>query len=112
MKIGDLSKSKLKGAVGADELLSPLGRENSIFLEIDPKDGFSVRNFHIQAAKMARVSDIVVYGDEESTLGEIHGVAKRIATAQRAWLEQTSPKERDAPMFNTFVVSSESLVLT
>lgn len=107
MKIGDPRKSKLKGAVQVDELLSLPVRESSGFLEIDPKDGFSVRNFHIQAAKMARVSDIVVYGDEESTQGEIHSVAKRIAIAQKAWLEQSSPKERDGPMFNTFVVSSE-----
>lgn len=95
-----------------DELLSPSVGENSAFLEIDPKDGFSVRNFHIQAAKMARVSDIVVYGDEESTQGELHSVAKRIATAQRTWREQSPPKERDGPTFNTFVVSSEYLVLT
>lgn len=112
VKVGDLTKSKLKGAVAVDELLSPLVGENSTFLEIDPKDGFSVRNFHIQAAKMARVSDIVVYGDDESTPGEIHSVAKRIAVAQRAWLEQSSPKERDGRMFNTFVVSSKHLFLT
>lgn len=111
VKVGDLTKSKLKGAVGVDELLTPPVRENSAFLEIDPKDGFSVRNFHIQAAKMARVSDIVVYRDEESTPGQIHSVAKRIATAQRVWMEHSSPKERDAPMFNTFVISSEYLVL-
>lgn len=112
VKVGDRAKSKLKGAVDVDELLSPPVGENGAFLEIDPKDGFSVRNFHIQAAKMARVSDIVVYGDEESTQGEIHSVAKRIATAQRTWSEQSSPKERDGPMFNTFVVSSEYLILT
>lgn len=107
VKVGDLTKSKLKGTVDVNELLSPPVGENSTFLEIDPKDGFSVRNFHIQAAKMGRVSDVVLYGDEESTQSEIHSVARRIATAQRAWLEQSSPKERDGPMFNTFVVSSE-----
>ena len=107
VKVGDLTSSKLKGALNVEELLSPQIGEKSTFLEIDPKDGFSVRNFHIQAAKLARVSDIVVYGDDESTKSNIYGVAKRISIAQTVWADQISPKERDAPTFNTFVVSSE-----
>ncbi len=107
VKVGDLSKSRLKGALDVEELLSPQAEEDSAFVDIDPRDGFSVRNFHIQAAKMARVSDIVVYGDDESTPESILSVAKRIAVAQMAWTEKSSPKEREASDFNTFVVSSE-----
>lgn len=109
MKVGgDLSKCKLKGALDADELLYPDdAEERSAFLEIDPRDGFSVRNFHIQAAKMAKVSDIVVYGENGSTDPEVRILAKRIAQAQRGWAQQVSSKERDMPKFNTFVVSSK-----
>lgn len=104
---GDLLKSKLKGALDAEELLDSCAEENGTFLEIDPKDGFSVRNFHIQAAKMARLSDIVVYGDDDTTIHDVRLLAKRIANAQRTWAAQVSSKERDIPKFNTFVVSSE-----
>lgn len=100
-------KCKLKGAIDAEELLDPHTGENGAFLEIDPKDGFSVRNFQIQAAKMARLSDIVVYGDDESTNYDVQLLAKRIANAQKIWTAQISSKERDIPSFNTFIVSSE-----
>lgn len=90
-----------------EELLSPPVGEGSVFLDIDPRDGFSVRNFHIQAVKMARLSDIVVYGDDDTTQEDILSVAKRIAIAQRDWLEKGSSREREAPTFNTFVVSSK-----
>lgn len=90
-----------------EELLSPQIGEGSAFLDIDPRDGFSVRNFHIQAVKMARVSDIVVYGDDDTTQEDTLSVAKRIAIAQRDWLEKCPSRERDAPSFNAFVVSSK-----
>ena len=69
---GDLLHSKLKGAIAPDEILRPWQiakdktGEDCDFLDIDPRDGFSVRNFQIQACKMATVSDIVVYGDENA----------------------------------------------
>lgn len=104
---GDLSRSKLKGAFDGEELLDPCDKENGTFLETDPRDGFSVRNFHIQAAKMARVSDIVVYGDDSSINNEVQILAKRIANAQTTWTIQLSSRERDVPKFNTFILSSE-----
>lgn len=107
VKVGDFTKSRLKGALDLEELLSPQVGEGSAFLDIDPRDGFSVRNFHIQAVKMARLSDIVVYGDDETTPEDTLSVAKRIAIAQRDWLEKCPSMERDAPTFNTFVISSK-----
>lgn len=107
VKAGDFTKSRLKGALDLEELLSPQVGEASAFLDIDPRDGFSVRNFHIQAVKMARLSDIVVYGDDETSQEDTLNVAKRIAIAQRDWLEKCPSRERDAPTFNTFVVSSK-----
>ena len=53
---GNLQTSKLKGAIAPDELLAPAPRDSPTFIECDPKDGFSVRNFQIQACKLAMVS--------------------------------------------------------
>ena len=108
VKVGNQTKSRLRGALDVEELLSPQAQNDGIFLDIDPKEGFSVRNFHIQTAKMARVSDIVVYGDDESPQSEVHNAAKRISQAQRAWAEKLPSRDRDAPLFNTFVLSGES----
>ena len=105
---GDLSKSRLKGAISPRELLYPLGPKESSFLEVDPKDGFSVRNFHIQAVKMAMVSDVVIYRDENTEEADTHILAKRIARAQRSLREKMEPTALDTPVFNTFVVSCKS----
>lgn len=107
VKVGELTKSRLKGALDVEELLSRQVGEGSAFLDIDPRDGFSVRNFHIQAVKMARLSDIVVYGDDDSTQEATLSVAKRIAIAQRDWLEKCPSREADAQTFKAFVVSSK-----
>lgn len=102
---GDLSKSRLKGAISPRELLYPVGAKESSFLEVDPKDGFSVRNFHIQAVKMAMVSDIVIYRDENTKEADVHVLAKRVARAQRSLRGKVESAAPDAPIFNTFVVS-------
>jgi dual specificity MAP kinase phosphatase len=61
---GDLSKARLKGAITPEEILAPesLAGQTSDgrFIDADPRDGFSVRNFQIQVPKMASVSDIIV----------------------------------------------------
>ncbi|EDN93732.1 hypothetical protein SS1G_09599 [Sclerotinia sclerotiorum 1980 UF-70] len=75
---GDLTCSRLKGAITPDEFLK-FGSTTQ-FQEVDPKDGFSVRNFHIQAAKSAMVSDIIVYGDDPLIVEEM---ARQIAAAQQ-----------------------------
>jgi len=108
---GDLTCSKLKGAISPDEILSPQTQaESSAFLEIDPKDGFSVRNFQIQACKMATCSDIVVYGDASTPKAEVLKTATRIAKAQRAWMQRQESNDEDAQPFSTFVVTGGSQV--
>lgn len=103
---GDLTKSRLKGAIAPTELLSPTGVRDPVFFDADPKDGFSVRNFHIQVAKMAMVSDIVVYGDESTSTEGVRSLAKRISRAQIAYREKCNVGGLDNPIFSTFVVSS------
>jgi dual specificity MAP kinase phosphatase len=100
---GDLSSSKLKGAVSPEELLPSGPSENSsTFLECDPKDGFSVRNFQIQACKLAMVSDIIVYGDDDTSPNDTISLAKRISKAQRHYERRNGFPEG---MFNTFMLS-------
>ncbi|RMY68377.1 hypothetical protein D0862_14989 [Hortaea werneckii] len=63
---GDLSHSRLKGAIAPDEILYPLkpgrdrksGDEAADFLDVDPKDGFSVRNFHIQTYEYLQIEAV------------------------------------------------------
>lgn len=81
---------------------------DATFLEVDPRDGFSVRNFHIQATKMAMVSDIVVYGDDNAKKDDLDNLAKRVAVAQRTWRVKNNSSEENAPIFNTFIMSSKS----
>ena len=101
---GDLTRAKLKAAIAPEELFL----HKSTFLEVDPRDGFSVRNFQIQAAKMAMVSDVVIYGDDNAVKGDgIEDFAKSVASAQIALSEKCDPGGRDGPIFNVFLVSSE-----
>lgn len=109
---GDLSHSKLKGAVAPDEILQcttgDLETDEGDFLEIDPREGFSVRNFQIQACKMATVSDIVVYGDDKTPRAEVEKLAKRISRAQALWQKKIGGfQDQEGKAFNTFVVSGE-----
>lgn len=104
---GDLSHSRLKGAISPDEILGPRlphGKEqHGTFLEIDPREGFSVRNFQIQACKIARLSDIIIYADDETDRAEVVQLARRIARAQQA--QRSECRDGDPPVFGTFVVS-------
>lgn len=99
---GNLTCSKLKGAIAPEELLAP-GDVN--FIECDPRDGFSVRNFQIQACKMAMVSDIIVYGDTRTSPSETIALAKRLSKAQRQY-ETKNGFARCT--FNTFMLSGKS----
>ena len=102
---GDLLKSRLKGAIAPGEVIPDRTKEPTFF-DIDPKDGFSVRNFHIQAAKMAMVSDIVVYRDDFTRKDELRTLANRIARAQRRYREKCVNTGLECGEYNTFVVSS------
>ncbi|KAM3424195.1 hypothetical protein BST61_g11264 [Cercospora zeina] len=108
---GDLNHSRIKGAIAPEELLKPLSvgqrREEPEFHEADPKEGFSVRNFQIQACKMATVSDIVVYADAKTPREELVRTAKRIARAQTAWQKKTEGTNCASRLFNTFVLQDD-----
>lgn len=105
---GDLLRSRLKGAISVEECLGAQNRDSPVFLEVDPKDGFSVRNFQIQAAKMAMVSDIVVYKSDDTSEEQLFGLAKSISKAQRSCEERRAQGEENLSEFHTFVVSSKS----
>ena len=105
---GDLTKARLKGAVSADEILEIKNGKDPSFLEVDPKDGFSVRNFQIQATKMAIVSDVVIYAETETNAEEIHDLAKNFATAQNTWKVKNGDRDEHMPNFSTFILSSSS----
>ncbi|KAL4975344.1 hypothetical protein BDW66DRAFT_68583 [Aspergillus desertorum] len=98
---GDLSSSRLKGAITPDAILAPSGLE---FLAADPREGFSVRNFQIQTAKVAPLSDIVVYGEDGVTAKQLLDVASRITAAQHHW-RLKHDHDLTLPSYNTFVVS-------
>ncbi|KAK4224975.1 putative dual specificity protein phosphatase [Podospora fimiseda] len=108
---GDLTVSRLKGAVAPHELLDYEGGSPE-FLDVDPREGFSVRNFQIQTAKAAMTSDIIVYGDDE---GLVRKLGWDVAAAQQKWRERHENAEKQArhsnhhqhhhslPVYNTFV---------
>lgn len=96
-----MTTSRLKGAVAPDAILAPSGFE---FLAVDPREGFSVRNFHIQTAKIAPLSDIVVYGQDGVTAKQLLDVAGRITAAQHHW-RLSYDHDQTLPSYNTFIVS-------
>ncbi|KAE8149307.1 hypothetical protein BDV25DRAFT_3905 [Aspergillus avenaceus] len=99
---GDLTAARLKGAVSVDEVLTPSSAE---FLAVDPREGFSVRNFQIQTAKLAALSDVVVYAEDGGTQKQLLEVAERVAAAQHRWRAKNDP-DQTLPVYNTFVLTS------
>lgn len=106
---GDLSRSKLRGAISEEEVLDSRRGQHANFLDVDPRDGFSVRNFQIQATKMAMVSDVVIYGGEDAKEDDVRDLAERFAFAQDTWRVKNSNGDGDALVFNTFILSSRSI---
>ncbi|RFU80863.1 hypothetical protein TARUN_1339 [Trichoderma arundinaceum] len=98
---GDLSCARLKGAIAPEEFMRPGAVPE--FIDADPLIGLSVRNFHIQPAKIAATSDIIVYGVNH---GENQKVAWEIAVAQRRWREKQHTQAKNLPVYNTFVCTS------
>ena len=98
---GRLDVARLKGALAVDEFM----REGTTpsFYEVDPREGFCVRNFHIQPAKVALTSDIIVYGDDAK---DNLALAHQIVTCQRRWREKCIIRDGLAPEYNTFVCTS------
>lgn len=103
---GDLSRARIKGAVAPDEVLSLCDESGKGFIDCDPPEGFSVRNFHIQAAKMAQVSDIIIYGDDRTDHRIIRSVAERAATVQRKWRKDLEAQGHVPETYHTFVLTS------
>lgn len=106
---GDLSHSKLKGAIAPEELLlaTKSGEHISNFLDIDPRDGFSIRNFQIQAVKMATMSDIVIYADDKTSKEVVSKLANLVSRAQKVWKEKDREHQGDIPQFHTYVLKGE-----
>ncbi|CAH0017544.1 unnamed protein product [Clonostachys rhizophaga] len=96
---GDLNAARLKGALSPSEILRK-GLEPE-FIESDPSEGFSVRNFQIQSNKIAVVSDIIVYGED---LEVAEDVAWEFSLAQKKWRERNATF--DLPEYHTFVCTS------
>ena len=102
---GDLSRSRIKGAIAPDEILNLSENNGRGFVECDPREGFSVRNFHIQTAKMALISDIIIYGDEDTDHRIIKSVAERTASVQKKYRRELENIGQCQETFNTFVLT-------
>ena len=102
---GDLSRARIRGAIAPDEVLSLCDDSGKGFIESDPREGFSVRNFHIQTTKLAQVSDIIVYGDDNTDTRIIKSVAERTAAVQRRWRKGLEACGQYCETFNTFVLT-------
>ncbi|RMZ80329.1 hypothetical protein DV738_g2769, partial [Chaetothyriales sp. CBS 135597] len=102
---GDLSCARIKGAVAPDEVFSLCDDTGPGFLDCDPSAGFSVRNFHIQTAKLAQVSDLVIYGDANTDHRIIKSVAERASLVQRRWKRELDSVGQPSETFNTFVLT-------
>jgi len=99
---GELNVSRLKGAISPHEFLHT-GGAVAEFLDVDPREGFSVRNFQIQAAKSAMTSDIIVYGDDDVAVRKL---GWDIAAAQQRWRERHEVLRHPLPRYNTFICVS------
>lgn len=72
---------------------------------VDPREGLGIRNFQIQTAKLAPLSDIVVYAEDGLNNKDLLDVATRIACAQHDWNTSNRPGH-GSPHFNTFILPS------
>lgn len=101
---GILTRAKIKGSLAPEEVLC--SHDGQGFLDCDPPEGFSVRNFHIQAAKIAQTSDIVVYGDDRTDHKILRSVAERAAAAQKKWRRDVESTGQSPETYHTFVLTS------
>ncbi|KAI5284440.1 tyrosine/serine/threonine protein phosphatase pps1 [Ascosphaera aggregata] len=107
---GDLTKSKLKGAIDASEIVDDsMSRFRSDAEMVEGK----VRHFKLQTQKFANVSDIVIYGDEDTTTCEIETLASIIIDCQHhanQGYQGAAESRNESPSkncrFHTFILSS------
>jgi len=95
---------RLVGAINYSEILGRSLREGH-FADMDPIKGICLRNFQIQTAKMAMLSDIVVYSPRGGQNKDVLDVAEKIAHAQRLVRMKYSTNQHEIPQYNTFVVN-------
>lgn len=98
---GDLSVSRIKGAIAPQEFMQ--SGCTAEFLEVDPREGFSVRNFQIQAAKNAMTSDMIVYGDDDVMVRKL---GWEISAAQQRWRDKHEAQGHPLPSYSTFICVS------
>ncbi|KAH7311765.1 hypothetical protein B0I35DRAFT_357110 [Stachybotrys elegans] len=98
---GELNVARLKGAISPEELIQT--GVTPQFIDPDPREGFCVRNFHIQPTKVALTSDIIVYGDDQLAA---HTLAWDIAAARLQWTEHMVATAGSCPEYNTFICTS------
>lgn len=73
------------------------------FIDMDPKRGVSLRNFHIQSNKVARCSDFIVYCFTEK---HDSSNCKCVLLARLLRVAQIIENKHLVPNFNVFIVSS------
>lgn len=71
------------------------------FLNLDPDRGISLRNFHIQVAKLARCADFVVYGLSKA---EESGTSRAISIARLLRLAQITDEQSNPKKYNVYVL--------
>lgn len=79
-----------------------------IFLDLDPDRGVSLRNFHIQVAKITACSDFIVYCFEE---GHLNGSCKCCLLARLLWLAQrifAQLSDLDSSRYNVFLIKFQN----
>lgn len=69
------------------------------FINLDPERGVSLRNFHIQVAKLATLSDFIVYGKDSSRME---------SAARLLWLTQRleAAESHKDPKYNVYILDS------
>lgn len=71
------------------------------FLNLDPLEGISLRNFHLQITKWAAVSNIALYVSDEALRDDMLAFAKLISQAQ----VNARAQHADIPPCNTYIVN-------
>lgn len=65
-----------------------------------------MRNFQIQAAKLAKISDIVLYADETSDRKSLRSLAENISATQRKLKRELEFSGQVSEQYHTFVLST------
>lgn len=77
------------------------------FLNLDPDRGISLRNFHIQVAKLARCADFVVYGSPKA---QADGKSRAASVARLLRLAQIVDERTNPRKYNVFLLKSQDSI--